>query len=82
MIYLSEIIGSRVWDAFGNNIGKCTDVLIMKADAAFPPVSAIAIKSKDGRIIHIGASQISSLYPSIALKVADSNLKSVYANSK
>lgn len=75
MIYLSEIIGSQVWDAFGNNLGKCIDVLIIKADVAFPPVSAIAIKSKDGRVVHIGASQISSLYPSIALRVADSALK-------
>lgn len=75
MIYLSEIIGSQVWDAFGNNFGKCIDVLIAKAEAAFPPVSAIAIKVKDGNIVHIGASQISSLYPSIALKVPDNNLK-------
>ena len=44
-------------------------------EAAFPPVSAIAIKAKDGSIVHIGSSQISSLYPSIALKVPDNNLK-------
>jgi len=75
MIYLSEIIGSQVWDAFGNNVGKCTDVLITKAEAAFPPVSAIAIKVKGGSLVYIGASQISSLYPSIALKVPDNNLK-------
>lgn len=74
MIYLSEIIGSRVWDAFGNNYGKCIDVLIAKAELAFPPVSAIAIKDKDGSIVHIGANQISSLYPSIALKVPDTNI--------
>jgi CBS domain-containing protein/sporulation protein YlmC with PRC-barrel domain len=76
MIYLSEIIGSQVWDAFGNNLGKCIDILISKVEAAFPPVSAIAIKVKDGSIVHIEASQISSLYPSIALKVSDSNIKS------
>jgi magnesium transporter len=75
MIYLSEIIGSQVWDAFGNNFGKCTDILITKVEVAFPPVSAIAIKIKDGNIVYIGASQISSLYPSIALKVPDNNLK-------
>ena len=75
MIYLSEIIGSQVWDAFGNNFGKCIDIMIGKVEAAFPPVSAIAIKAKDGSIVHIGSSQISSLYPSIALKVPDNNLK-------
>ena len=75
MIYLSEIIGSQVWDAFGNNFGKCIDILIAKVEAAFPPVSAIAIKTKDGSIVHIGSSQISSLYPSIALKVPDNNVK-------
>ena len=76
MIYLSEIIGSQVWDAFGNNLGKCIDILVAKVDAAFPPVSAIAIKVKGGEIVHIGANQISSLYPSIALKVSDTNIKS------
>ncbi len=75
MIYLSEIIGSLVWDAFGNNLGKCIDILIAKVDAPFPPVAAIAIRTKDGSIVHIGSNQISSLYPSIALKVSDSNLK-------
>ena len=30
MIYLSEIIGSQVWDAFGNNFGKCIDILIAR----------------------------------------------------
>ena len=75
MIYLSEIIGSQVWDAFGNNFGKCIDILIAKVEVAFPPVSAIAIKAKDGNIVHIGSSQISSLYPSIALKVPDNNVK-------
>jgi CBS domain-containing protein/sporulation protein YlmC with PRC-barrel domain len=75
MIYLSEIIGSQVWDAFGNNFGKCIDILIAKVEATFPPVSAIAIKAKDGSVVHIGSSQISSLYPSIALKVPDNNIK-------
>ncbi len=75
MIYLSEIIGSQVWDAFGNNFGKCIDILIAKVEAPFPPVSAIAIKAKDGSVVHIGSSQISSLYPSIALKVPDNNVK-------
>ncbi len=76
MIYLSEIIGSQVWDAFGNNLGKCIDILVAKVEAAFPPVSAIAIKLKEGGIVHIGANQISSLYPSIALKVSNGNINS------
>ena len=75
MIYLSEIIGSQVWDAFGNNLGKCIDILIAKVEAAFPPISAIAVKIKDGKVVHISANQISSLYPSIALKVSDNSIK-------
>ncbi|MCJ7519347.1 MAG: CBS domain-containing protein [Anaerolineaceae bacterium] len=75
MIYLSEIIGSRVWDAWGNNLGKCSDVLISRSDAVFPPVSAIAVNSKDGSTFHVAANQISSLFPSIALKVAGTDLK-------
>lgn len=75
MIYLCEIIGSQVWDAWGNNLGKCLDVSISRSDAIFPPVSTISVKTKDRKIIYISANQISTLYPSIAIKVAGADLK-------
>ncbi len=81
MIYLSEIIDSKVWDAWGNNLGKCQDISISRSDAIFPPVSTISVKTKDKKIIYVSADQISTLYPSIALKLAGTDLKTLIPSS-
>jgi magnesium transporter len=69
MIYVSSIIDKKVWDIWGNEVGKCTDILIGYEEKLFPPIDAIAVSDKKGKTILIPADQISSLFPSVALKV-------------
>lgn len=67
MLYVSQLKGKQIWDAWGVPVGHCTDVLIKSPDHAFPPISALALRDTDLRFIAI--SQVSALYPSIVLTV-------------
>ena len=69
MLYLSQLQGKQVWDAWSQPIGKCHDVLVGNLDQPFPPVLALAMKTADGAEQLIPASQLSGLFPSITLKV-------------
>ncbi|OQA19724.1 MAG: Magnesium transporter MgtE [Chloroflexi bacterium ADurb.Bin360] len=69
MLYLSQLQGKQVWDAWSQPIGKCYDVLVGNLDQSFPTVRAIATKAADGAERLIPASQVSGLFPSIILKV-------------
>ena len=69
MIYISEIIGKDVWDAYGARMGTCTDVLAGISAKQFPPVVAIRVRRNDSSIQLITASQIGTLYPGVALNV-------------
>ncbi len=69
MIYISEIIGKDVWDAYGARVGTCTDILAGISEKQFPPVVAIQVRGKDNGIQLITASQIGTLYPGVALNV-------------
>lgn len=67
MLYVSQLKGKQIWDAWGAPVGHCTDVLISSPDRAFPPISALALRDTDLRFIAV--SQVSALYPSIVLTV-------------
>lgn len=69
MIYISEIIGKDVWDAYGTRIGPCVDVLAGMSTKMFPPIVALQVKQSDGLLFLITAGQIGTLYPGIALNV-------------
>jgi len=61
----------QVWDAWGNPVGRCADVLVGAVDRNFPPVKALLLRGdadKNGDRF-IPASCVSSLYPSITLNV-------------
>ena len=74
MIYISEIIGKDVWDAYGNRIGTCTDVLAGMSTKMFPPIVALQVKHSDGLLFLITAGQIGTLYPGIALNVPQTQI--------
>ncbi len=71
MLYVSQMQNQQVWDAWGNPVGRCADVLVGEVDRSFPPVRALLLhggaSKKDDRFIP--ASCVSSLYPSITLSV-------------
>jgi len=69
MLYLSQLQGKQVWDAWSEPLGKLQDVLVGNVDQPFPPVRAIAMETPDGAERLIPASQLSGLFPSILLKV-------------
>ena len=75
MIYISNIIGKRVWDIWGNEVGKCLDVLIGYGSDVFPPVVAVNIKQSGGGSLLIPSEQISSLFPGITLKIPKEEIK-------
>ncbi len=71
MLYVSQMQNRQVWDAWGQPVGRCADVLIGAVDRNFPPVRALLLHGgapeKGDRFIP--ASCVSSLYPSITLNV-------------
>ncbi len=75
MLYLSQLQGKQVWDAWSQPIGKCYDLLVGNLDQPFPPVRAIAMTTADGTDRLIPASQVSGLFPSITLKVPTEEVK-------
>lgn len=74
MIYISEIIGKDVYDAYGARVGTCTDLLVGRSTRVFPPVVSIQVKHTDGRFLLIAADQIGTLFPGIALNIPQSHL--------
>ena len=70
MIFLSELKGKPVWDARGEQIGHCLDLLIVGLDRPFPEVKSLAYKNgKEETIRYVQAEQVGWLWPSILLKV-------------
>ncbi len=68
--YLSQILGKPVWDAKGQRLGRCADVLVAEVETGFPSLRAIALRN--GKEPHlIGAESIAWLTPSIILNTAD-----------
>jgi len=73
MLYVSQLKGKQVWDAWGAPVGRCVDVLIGGPDEAFPPLRALALRDGDPRFV--AAEQVSGLYPSIILTVPREEIK-------
>jgi len=68
--YLSSILGKPVWDAQGERLGRCVDVLIAELESAYPSLSAIAVEKEKGDVQLVAAEDIAWLSPSIILKTA------------
>jgi magnesium transporter len=77
--YLSQIVGKPVWDAKGDRVGRCVDVLVAEVDTGFPTMRALAVANGAKSREHaegsenytapqlIGAEHIAWLSPSIIL---------------
>lgn len=76
MIFLSELKGKPIWDAGGEQIGVCLDLLITGLDRPLPEVNSLAVKDSKGAVRHIKAAQVGWLRPSILLKVDAAELES------
>lgn len=73
MLYVSQLKGKQIWDAWGAPVGRCTDVLVSSPDHAFPPICALALR--DAGLQFVTAEQISGLYPGIILTVPREEIK-------
>lgn len=72
MFYVSQIQNQLVWDAYGNAIGKCEDILTGFVKINFPPIVAISLSRKnnhDSKLIP--SSIINSFYPSIVINTPE-----------
>ncbi len=69
MLYISQIQGQKVWDAWSQPAGRCVDILVGSLEEPFPPVCALVVQTPTGQKDFIPASEISSLYPGIVLNV-------------
>lgn len=75
MLYISQIQGQQIWDAWGQPVGHCADILVGAVEQAFPPVCALALRDAENGDRFVAASEISSLYPSITLNVPKAQRK-------
>ena len=69
MIYISQLIGQKVWDAYGHELGHLQDLLVTASHKALPPVAALVLQGTHHKLKYIASSQIATLWPSITLKV-------------
>jgi CBS domain-containing protein len=75
MLYASQLQGKQIWDAWSLPVGECVDVLVGGLDSPYPPLRALALRNGDSETHFIPAEQISSLFPTINLKVPQTELK-------
>jgi len=76
MLYLSQVQGRKVWDAWSRPVGRCADILVGSLEQPFPTVVALALKDHDAPARFIPAEQISELFPSIVLQVPKEDIQS------
>jgi CBS domain-containing protein/sporulation protein YlmC with PRC-barrel domain len=82
MLYVSQLEGQRVWDSWGQPIGRCKDVLANYVEKPFPHLLALVLKDGDREDRFICADQITSLYPSIVLNVPKDEVKTYQPNGQ
>jgi magnesium transporter len=76
MLYVSQIQGQEVWDAWGRSVGRCADILVGDLEQPFPTVVALALQDDHAPGRLIPAEQISELFPSIVLNVPREDIQS------
>ena len=69
MLYLSQVRGRKVWDAWSRPVGRCADILVGNLEQPFPPVVALVLKDHGAPAHLIPAEQISELFPEVVLRV-------------
>ncbi|HEY66854.1 MAG TPA: magnesium transporter [Thermoflexia bacterium] len=73
-IFLSEIQKKPIWDAQGERVGRCVDVLVRGVGQPFPLVCALALRDGADAPRFIAAEQVGWLRPSILLTTERSKL--------
>ncbi len=68
--YLSQILGKPVWDAEGDSLGRCKDVLVAEPQKGFPMMRALLVTNGPEQRF-IGAEHVSWLSPSVILNIAN-----------
>ncbi len=77
MIYVSQLLKQKVWDAYGHPIGRVEDLMVSATEKSMPPITALVIqtgKSHKEQLI-ISTEHIASLWPSITLTVSENQIK-------
>jgi CBS domain-containing protein/sporulation protein YlmC with PRC-barrel domain len=67
-MWLSRILDQPVFDAQGERLGRCVDILVAETEKALPPLRAVAVAEDRGRVRIIPAEEIAWLSPSMILK--------------
>lgn len=67
-IYLSQIINQPVWDARGQRLGRCTDILVMERESGAPRVAAVAMAPNQGEQRLIPAERVAWIKPAVILR--------------
>jgi len=77
MIYISQLLGQKIWDAYGHPLGRLEDILVSATEKNVPPITALLVtKEKDHKEkIFVSSEAISSLWPSITLNVDQAQVK-------
>ena len=75
MLYVSQLQGKQVWDAWGQAVGYCKDILVGDMEQPFPPLRALALRNGGSAPEFVAAEQVSGLYPSIILTVPRAEVK-------
>jgi len=78
MIYISSIIDKQVYDVWGNEVGRCIDIIASNTENSFPHVAAINVKNSSGDSVLVPSSQVSSLFPGITLKIPSEEISSYH----
>ena len=69
MIYLSQLLNQKVWDAFGHVVGRLKDVMVNATEKNMPPISALELSLPDDNPNRlVDARSIATMWPSITLK--------------
>ena len=75
MLYLSQVQGRKVWDAWSRPVGRCADILVADLEQPFPRVVALALRDHGATPRFIAADQVSELFPDVVLSVPRESLQ-------
>lgn len=67
-MWLSRILDQPVFDAQGERLGRCVDILVAETEKALPPLRAVAVAEDKGQVRIVPAEEIAWLSPSVILK--------------
>lgn len=69
MIYVSQLLGQKVWDSYGREVGQVDDLMVSATERKMPPLTALVLKKNHREIQYIPIKHVASLWPSITLLV-------------